>query len=192
VRLGQVGTPLCRTIRRLTSKPGIGAGVAKAFASAGCRRIAITDLNEKLLNDTLMAISTSHPSIQLHAVAGDISDEKFVNAFIDEVMYKFGRLDYAVNCAGILGNNQASVETSVEDFDKINNVNYRGLWLCSRAEIRAMLKQDSLESHDGDDIRGQRGSVVNIASQLGIVGRPAARESHLPTPSNSRNILRPK
>lgn len=155
--------------------PGIGAGVAKAFASAGCTRIAITDLNEALLNDTLMAIATSNPSIRLHAVAGDISNEKFVNAFIEEVVHKFGRLDYAVNCAGILGSNKPSAEETLEDFDRVNNVNYRGLWLCSRAEIRIMLKQDALESHDGDELRGQRGSIVNIASQLGIVGRPGAR-----------------
>lgn len=108
-------------------------------------------------------------------MAGDISNEEFINAFIEEVVHKFGRLDYAVNCAGILGSNHASADESVEDFDRVNNVNYRGLWLCSRAEIRAMLKQDLLESHDADRIRGQRGSVVNIASQLGIVGRPAAR-----------------
>jgi NAD(P)-dependent dehydrogenase (short-subunit alcohol dehydrogenase family) len=158
---------------------GIGAGVAKAFASAGCTRIAITDLNEKLLNDTLMSIAASNPSVKLHAVAGDISNEKFVNAFIEEVVHKFGRLDYVVNCAGILGSNKPSGEETLEDFDRVNNVNYRGLWLCSRAEIRVMLKQDVLESHDGDGLRGQRGSIVNIASQLGIVGRPGARGSPL-------------
>jgi len=121
-----------------------------------------------------MSIATSNPHVQLHAVAGDISSEKFVNAFVEEVVHKFGRLDYAVNCAGILGSNRPSAEETVEGFDRVNDVNYRGLWLCSRAEIRVILKQEGLESHDGDGVRGQRGSVVNIASQLGIVGRPAA------------------
>lgn len=54
-------------------------------------------------------------------------------------------------------------------------MNYRGCWLSSRAQFRAMLKQDVLPSHEVGR-QGQRGSVVNIASQLGIVGRPAARE----------------
>lgn len=109
------------------------------------------------------------------SVAGDISSETFVNSFVDLVVSKFGRIDYAVNCAGVMGNNQTSTETSLEEFDKINNVNYRGLWLCSRAEIRAMLKQSPLPSHDSART-GERGSVVNIASQLGIVGRSAARK----------------
>jgi hypothetical protein len=47
---------------------------------------------------------------------------------------------------GILSNNQRSDETSIADFDRINNVNYRGCWLTSRAEITQMLKQDPLET----------------------------------------------
>lgn len=84
----------------------------------------------------------------------------------------FGRLDYAVNCAGIIGDNKISTESSLEAFDKLNDVNYRGCWLCSRAELKAMLDQDPLPSHDPRR-PPQRGSIVNIASQLGIVGRPA-------------------
>lgn len=68
-----------------------------------------------------------------------------------------------------------SADTTIEEFDRVNSVNYRGCWLSSRAQIRAMLKQDILPSHEVGR-QGQRGSVVNIASQLGIVGRPAARE----------------
>lgn len=75
---------------------------------------------------------------------------------------------------GVLSNNKRSHESSVEEFDMINNVNYRGCWLSSRAAIKCMLKQDPLPTHDGRP--GVRGSIVNIASQLGVVGRPAARK----------------
>jgi len=64
----------------------------------------------------------------------------------------------------------------VEDFDRINSVNYRGCWLSSRAEIKQMLKQEPLPTHDGRP--GNRGAIVNIASQLGIVGRPGARKTY--------------
>ncbi|KAE8377216.1 hypothetical protein BDV26DRAFT_218841 [Aspergillus bertholletiae] len=64
---------------------------------------------------------------------------------------------------------------STETFDQINNVNYRGCWLSSRAELRHMINQDPLPSHDASR-PPQRGAVVNIASQLGIVGRPGARK----------------
>lgn len=75
----------------------------------------------------------------------------------------------------MLSNNKASHETTLEEFERINGVNYKGCWLSSRAEISQMLGQEPLPTHDGRP--GERGSVVNVASQLGIVGRPAARES---------------
>lgn len=82
----------------------------------------------------------------------------------------FERLDYAVNCAGILGGNTAkAVDMPTEAFDGINSVNYRGVWLSCRAQLRNMLAQEPLEEH-----AKQRGAIVNLASQLGIVARPGA------------------
>ena len=107
--------------------------------------------------------------------AGDIADESFVESFMSEVVRKFGRLDYGVNCAGILGEGRRSTETTTDTFDHINGVNYRGCWMSSRAQIKQMLRQDPLPSHDPGR-SPQRGAVVNIASQLGIVGRPSARK----------------
>ncbi|KAE8137072.1 oxidoreductase [Aspergillus pseudotamarii] len=152
---------------------GIGAAVARSFASAGCDRIAITDLNPASLDETKQAILSSYPQAHLVARAGNIADEQFVDSFIAEVAHIFGRLDYAVNCAGIFGDALRSTEMSTETFDQINNVNYRGCWLSSRAELRQMIKQEPLPSHDPSR-SPQRGAVVNIASQLGIVGRPKA------------------
>jgi NAD(P)-dependent dehydrogenase (short-subunit alcohol dehydrogenase family) len=152
--------------------------VAKAFAAAGCRKIAITDVNETLLKQTGTAIRVAHPHVITLEIAGDISSEAFVDSFVDEVFKCFGRIDYCVNCAGILGKSVPSTETSLEEFDRVNNVNYRGCWLSSRAELRAMLKQDPLPSHDS--LRPpQRGSIINIASQLAIVGRAETRKSDL-------------
>lgn len=91
-------------------------------------------------------------------------------------MAHFGRVDYAVNCAGVLGKPLASGEMDVAEFDRVNAVNYRGCWLSSRAQLRAMLLQEPLEGLIKDERRRQRGAIVNIASQLGIVGRPNARE----------------
>lgn len=126
----------------------------------------------------------------------DISQEAEIDDLFRTVERDFGRIDYAANCAvcqqclamllqgrssdflqGVLSQPQTSHETSAADFDKINGINYRGCWLTSRAEIRMMLRQEPLPSHDGRP--GNRGSIVNIASQLGIVGRPAARKLSL-------------
>jgi NAD(P)-dependent dehydrogenase (short-subunit alcohol dehydrogenase family) len=87
---------------------------------------------------------------------------------------RMGQTDESV--IGILSNNKRSHDTTPEEFDHINSINYRGCWLSSRAAIKQMLTQEPLPTHDGRP--GVRGSVVNIASQLGVVGRPAARKSY--------------
>ncbi|KAF2144193.1 uncharacterized protein K452DRAFT_325425 [Aplosporella prunicola CBS 121167] len=152
---------------------GIGNATARAFAEAGCTQIAITDLNAELLEQTKKSIHGAYPAASVLAVAGDISSPEFVDSFTKQVVSGFGRLDYCVNCAGVLGSDQNSTETSLEDFDRINNINYRGCWLSSRAQLKVMLDQEPLASHDAQRA-GQRGSIVNVASQLGIVARPKA------------------
>ena len=149
---------------------GIGAAVAKGFARSGCTKIAITDINSDTLRQTKDAILSIDPSIKVFDQAGDIADEAFVDSFTDEVTSKFSRLDYAVNCAGVLGGKPVKqVEMTMDAFDRLNNINYRGSWLSSRAQLRNMLKQEPLSEQPA-----QRGSIVNIASQLGIVARPGA------------------
>ncbi|KAK0371102.1 short-chain dehydrogenase [Colletotrichum limetticola] len=148
---------------------GIGAAVAKGFARSGCSRIAITDLNQKSLADTRDAILQINPEAQVFSQEGDISNEGFVNSFVGDIAKKFLRIDYSVSCAGILGQSLRSHETSTADFDLITNVNYKGSWLASRAALSQMLRQQPHEEHPE-----QRGAIVNIASQLGIVARPAA------------------
>jgi NAD(P)-dependent dehydrogenase (short-subunit alcohol dehydrogenase family) len=148
---------------------GIGAAVAKAFARSGCYRIAITDIKPKSLDETANAILQINSEAQVLSKSGDISDETFVNSLSQEISDKFARVDYAVNCAGILGESLRSTETSVSAFDLINRVNYRGTWLSSRAALALMLKQPALPEHPQ-----QTGAIVNIASQLGVVARPSA------------------
>ncbi|GJC89453.1 2-(R)-hydroxypropyl-CoM dehydrogenase [Colletotrichum liriopes] len=148
---------------------GIGAAVARGFARSGCSRIAITDLNKKSLAETRNAILHIDPTAQVLSREGDISDEDFVNSFVQDIAKEFGRIDYSVSCAGILGESLRSHETSTAAFDLITNVNYKGSWLVSRAVLSHMLNQQPHEAHPG-----QRGSIVNIASQLGVVARPAA------------------
>lgn len=107
-----------------------------------------------------------------------MAEDHFAQGFIDKVVKKFGRVDYAVNCAGVLGLPMRSGETSLDEFDRVNNINYRGCWLSSRAQLKQMVAQEALPSHDPRR-PPVKGAVVNIASQLGIVGRPNARKLHI-------------
>ncbi len=104
----------------------------------------------------------------------DVSEPSSVTATFEKVLHRFGRIDYAVNCAGLPTNNKPSTECSVEEFDHINGVNIRGLWLCSREELKVM-KEQSLSSETYGNIldsRAQRGAIVNIASGTALVGVP--------------------
>ncbi|KAM3420295.1 hypothetical protein BST61_g3580 [Cercospora zeina] len=161
---------------------GIGQASAASFVREGCRKVVIADLNLDGLAETtklMQDLVDRHEELDVLAVQTDISQESSIESLFGRIEKTFARLDYAANCAGVLSLPQTSHETSAADFDKINNVNYRGCWLTSRAEIRMMLRQEPLPTHDGRP--GNRGSIVNIASQLGIVGRPAALLTRTPS-----------
>ena len=160
---------------------GIGFAVANAFAKSGCTRIILVDQNESGLKTTQEKLTESHgPDLHVRCMTVDISQEQAMVNALEAVMQdpKFGRLDYAVNCAGMNGINPNhaptnSTETSVEYFDKLNGINYRGTWMANRAYLNIMMKQEPLPSHDPETPgREQRGSIVNLSSGLALTGMP--------------------
>ncbi|KAL4933777.1 SDR family NAD(P)-dependent oxidoreductase [Aspergillus undulatus] len=154
---------------------GIGAAIALAFVEAGCKRIAITDITSPAL-DEIRSKLLSKGAENVVSVPGDISSEEFVTSFIEQAYDAFGRLDYVVNVAGVMLNDFVrSTDISADQFDFINGVNYRGTWLVSRAVLKRMLKQEPVADDPAETWRAKsRGSIVNIASQLGVVSRPGA------------------
>ncbi|KAL7929287.1 oxidoreductase [Trichoderma chlorosporum] len=144
---------------------GIGAATAQAFTTAGCTMIGIADIDEIGLLETQGSIHRVHRG-----------PTAFVESFMDDIVQEFSRIDYAVNCAGILRAPLRSTELSAEEFDRINHVNYRGCWLSSRAELKRMVKQDPIHVVGQNPYKPasisnrpcDRESIVNIASQLGI------------------------
>jgi NAD(P)-dependent dehydrogenase (short-subunit alcohol dehydrogenase family) len=137
-------------------------------------RVALLDRNPTGLAETAELITAlSLPKkVDTFTQVIDVLEEESISSAIAAIVKLWGRIDYAVNSAGITGNNKASTETLTSQFDNINGINYRGAWLCSREELRVMLNQEPYPTHDGRP--GNRGSVVNVASQLGFVGRPRA------------------
>ncbi|KAJ5279338.1 hypothetical protein N7478_004710 [Penicillium angulare] len=150
-----------------------GWAIASAFASEGCMKIVIADLIESALKEAHSEIETEFSNVQILSCVVDVSSPEEIQNLIDKVIENFGRVDYAVNAAGILGASKRSHEMSVEEFDKILQVDYRGCWLSSREELKHMVQQKPLPSHDGRP--ENRGAIVNTASQLGTVARPTAR-----------------
>jgi NAD(P)-dependent dehydrogenase (short-subunit alcohol dehydrogenase family) len=166
---------------------GIGLAVAKAFVAAGCSGVALVDLNEagveavaaiQVRGDTFSHGQRNTFEQKIHTYGCDISNEASVVSTFEKIRRDFGRVDYAVNCAGVNATGKPSAELSADQFDRVLAVNLRGSFLCSREEIRTM-KAQSLDAdvYPGiPAVRGQRGSVVNIASGLGVVSMPNTPE----------------
>jgi NAD(P)-dependent dehydrogenase (short-subunit alcohol dehydrogenase family) len=133
---------------------GIGLATARAFVQAGAR-VAIAARSEdagrqacsELAGDALF-------------VATDVRSEQAVTALVTRTLERFGRLDFAFNCAGIGGDFAPLESASQEVWDDVMAVNARGVWLCMRHEIPAMLAAGG-------------GAIVNMSSVFGSVGKPA-------------------
>jgi NAD(P)-dependent dehydrogenase (short-subunit alcohol dehydrogenase family) len=106
--------------------------------------------------------------VSVQAFELDVTNEKAVDDSIARTVKEFGRLDYAVNNAGIGGVIKTSDHVPKDDFEKVLSVNTTAVWLCQRAQVRQMLKQEKLT----DSYRSCRGSIVNVASMYGLVAPP--------------------
>ncbi|RVX70902.1 hypothetical protein B0A52_06059 [Exophiala mesophila] len=148
---------------------GIGRAVAHTFVAEGCTRLILADVNGEGLPTVAKELEELDDSVQTCLVTCDISQEDQVQRMVDEGVAKFGAIHYAVNNAGISSKPRVRThELEVESYDRVQNVNQRGLWLCERAELRQMLKQEpELRTRAGTN--PQRGSIVNISSIFGRV-----------------------
>ena len=132
---------------------GIGRATALAFASAGYH-VALLDRDAAGIEELLDEIRSDGGGA-LAAVC-DVSDPASVAKAHGAVLDSGGRIDAAVNSAGLEGEWVRMVDEPLELFDRIMAVNLRGVWLCMVAQIRAM--------------QGSGGAIVNVASGAGLVG----------------------
>jgi NAD(P)-dependent dehydrogenase (short-subunit alcohol dehydrogenase family) len=134
---------------------GIGRACAEAFAREGAR-IAIFDWDAEALAE---AQASMGPEIITQQV--DISKADQVDAAHAHVIEKFGGIDVGFNNAGVGSPFKAIEETTEEDWDRVLNINLKGIWLCVRAQVRHMKPRN-------------RGVIVNTASNVAFVGAPGA------------------
>lgn len=90
-------------------------------------------------------IKSSVPAIDVIALKIDVTSEASVNDAVEEVVQRFGKIDFAVNNAGIGGPMDLSADHDATAWSQTVNVDLTGVWLSSRAEIRAMLSQERVE-----------------------------------------------
>ncbi|MBU6424176.1 MAG: SDR family oxidoreductase [Chloroflexota bacterium] len=134
---------------------GIGRACAVAFANAGAKAVVLADLDEAGGHETAREVARA--GAQAEFVPTDVSRPGDVERLIQRVVELYGRLDVAVNNAGIEGRSARLVDQTEADWDRVLDVNAKGVFLCMRAELPQMVRQSS-------------GAIVNMASIAGIVG----------------------
>lgn len=133
---------------------GIGRAAALAFAKEGAR-LVLAGCRRHEIEETAQAAEVL--GTETLATPTDVSVADQVQALVDDAIERFGRLDCAFNNAGIDAY-APLVETSEEEFDRIVAINLKGVWLCLRAQIRALLAGSG------------GGAVVNTSSFLATRG----------------------
>src|SRR5262249_45649617 len=128
---------------------GIGKGIAERFAAEGAH-VAVNYLPGGTRQADAEAIVTSFGTKGI-AVAGDVSQRADVERMIGEIVAAFGRLDIAVNNAGI-EIKKPFLEVTDEEWNRVLNVNLFGAFLVSQAAARQMVQQ------------GQGGKLINVSS----------------------------
>lgn len=160
-----MATLLCGSALITGAGSGIGQYTAYALAQHGIRKLAICDINTSSLETTSAQLQKSHHDLEVLPLEIDVSNETSVQSAFRKTIDRFNRLDVTVNNAGIGGPSTPTHETELSKWDRVIDVNLKGVWLCQREAIRYMLKQQALETGP----RGSRGVIVNVASMLGTV-----------------------
>jgi NAD(P)-dependent dehydrogenase (short-subunit alcohol dehydrogenase family) len=103
---------------------GIGLSTVKAFLAEGARGVTIVDLHEDALS-TLRAALPAQDAERVLCVAGDVSEEATVEAYVSQTIDRWGQLDISVQCAGISQKRLPLLNTDVSVLDRIWKVNVR-------------------------------------------------------------------
>lgn len=135
---------------------GIGRATAVKFAREGARVVVadvLVDYGEQVVSQIR---ESGGEAIFLKC---DVSRTEEVEAMITKIVETYDRLDCAFNNAGIAGAVSLLAECTEENWDRVININLKGVWLCMKYEIRQMLQQGG-------------GAIVNMSSVSGLVGDP--------------------
>lgn len=127
---------------------GIGLGIVQRLAEAGSA-VVIADLKAEEAEQA--AANLIAKGWKAKAIAADVSNENNVSDLVTETISAFGSVDILVNNAGIYPNKPLGQMTTV-DFEKVINVNLKGVYLCTKYVSDQMIKQ------------GKGGKVINITS----------------------------
>jgi NAD(P)-dependent dehydrogenase (short-subunit alcohol dehydrogenase family) len=138
---------------------GMGRATAYAFAKRGAK-VVVADVDVKGGEATVSRIRESGGEAIFTRT--DVSKSDEVRALVNKTVETYGRLDFGFNNAGVnRGIGVPTADYKEEDWDIVQSINLKGIWLCMKYEIRQMLKQ------------GGKAAIVNTASISGLSPHPA-------------------
>jgi NAD(P)-dependent dehydrogenase (short-subunit alcohol dehydrogenase family) len=129
---------------------GIGYSISRSLAKEGAT-VILTDASNEVKE---AADDLRKSGLEATAMRMDVTDSNEVDHTIDGVIQQFGRVDILVNNAGIYPDEPALLDMSEEFWDRIFNINMKGVFRCTRAALRSM-------------IRNRSGKIINISSVTG-------------------------
>jgi NAD(P)-dependent dehydrogenase (short-subunit alcohol dehydrogenase family) len=149
---------------------GIGRAAALAFACEGAS-VVVADVSEQGNQETAHMIEELGGRVL--AVRCDVTRAEDVKAALDKALEAFGRLDFAFNNAGVEQAITATADLMEEEWDRIVDINLRGVFLSMKYEIPLMLKNGSgviVNTSSGAGVKGFAGQAAYAAAKHGVVG----------------------
>lgn len=156
---------------------GIGRATAKRFAREGAN-VVVADIVVEGAKETVDQIESDGGTA--HVVEADVTDGAQVEALVKETVDTYGGLDIAHNNAGIEGESVQTAEQSEDNWDRVIDINLKGVWLGLKHEIPAMIENGGGAIINTSSIAGlsAAGTAPYAASKHGVIGltRVAATE----------------
>jgi len=133
---------------------GIGRAIALQLATEGAN-LVLSDVDEVKVQATAAEIA-KEKNVQTLGVKGNVAQFADCERLVEQSIDKFGRIDILINNAGITRDNLV-MRMGDDEWDSVIAVNLKGVFNCTKAAIRPMMKQ-------------RKGRIVNIASVVGLMG----------------------
>ncbi|KAJ3578753.1 hypothetical protein NPX13_g1818 [Xylaria arbuscula] len=154
---------------------GISRAVCRAFARSGVQGLLVADIDLDAATQTGIECAkvAANPTFRVEAVKMDVVQPSSVENAMNMMVQLFGRVDYCVNGAGVLGEHSDITGLDLDAFRKTMDVNTWGTFHVTRAASAVMAQQEPIVLDPELPSRGvSRGSIVNLASIASYITLP--------------------
>lgn len=138
---------------------GIGYTIVKEFLKNGAK-VALAGSREETVNEAIAKLAEEGFTDNVMGISPSLTDPDAVKAAFDSVVKRFGKLDILCNNAGV-SSRTALLDYSLEEFQKVMDLNLTAVFVCTQAAARIMVDQ------------GEGGSIINTSSMVGKYGQPS-------------------